>query len=198
MKTYKKIMNLLQNKFILFIFFGGLNQVACTAQENSIRDTGIHSAAHRGEQVSLALVGYNYTNRSISSFSVDGLGGGDIGVSGESSGGGGSACCVSYVIGAKSYVVKVRWQTGACIRKIESSINNQTYEKTEYIFKEESVEIEKEIPAKPSYFEVHFYPDGHIVAALTEHESTPRLILKKERADRSGYQTCADGKKNGQ
>jgi hypothetical protein len=33
------------------------------------------------------------------------------------------------------------------------------------------------IPAKPEYFEVHFYQDGHIEVAVTETDSPPRIVL---------------------
>jgi hypothetical protein len=44
----------------------------------------------------LAIVGYNYTERYIDSFHVNGQGGGNLYVSGPTAGGGSSACCVSW------------------------------------------------------------------------------------------------------
>lgn len=49
-----------------------------------------------GKRIELALTGYNYTDRYIDQFEVDGQGGGNIAVSGPNTAGNGSSCCVSY------------------------------------------------------------------------------------------------------
>lgn len=51
---------------------------------------------------SLGIVGYNYTNRAINTFTIDGAGGGNLYVSSPASGGGGTTCCVPYVPGIES------------------------------------------------------------------------------------------------
>ena len=62
-------------------------------------------------------------------------------------------------------------------------------------FKTIEVPVNPQVPANPGYFEVHFYPDGHVEAAITEHSSSPRLILSKDREDRSDYPRCPDDQK---
>jgi hypothetical protein len=72
-------------------------------------------AVRDGERVNLTITGFNYTSRYIDEFSVNGQGGGNLYVSGPTSGGGGSICCVSYVKGAAAPRIIVRWQSGGCM-----------------------------------------------------------------------------------
>ena len=147
------------------------------------------------EPVSLTLTGYNYTNRYIDNFSVDGVGGGNLFVSDESSGGGGSVCCVPYTLGARARKVTVNWNIGACTYNEYVDIDGIKQHQIHPFFKETNVQVDPNIPPDPKYFEVHFFPDGHIEAAITEHESPVRLRLKKDRQDRSPYPRCPDDKK---
>jgi hypothetical protein len=50
---------------------------------------------YKKSEYGLVIIGYNYTSRYIDQFSVDGAGGGNLYVSGPSSGGGGIVCCAS-------------------------------------------------------------------------------------------------------
>ena len=149
-----------------------------------------------GTLVNLALKGYNYTNIYIYDFSVDGQGGDNLRVSGPSSGGGGSVCCVSYrtrAVPAK-WKVKVRWHTAACTYN-ERISGGETFSDTYKFHKEVEVEVDPNVPDNPGYFEVHIYPDGHVEAAITEHDSYPRLKLNEDREDRSDYPRCPNDKK---
>lgn len=148
-----------------------------------------------GTKVALTLTGYNYTNHYIDSFSVDGAGGGNLFVSDGVDGGGGSVCCVSYRIGAGAWKAVVRWQTGACIYDERVDSEGGKHSSTHSFFSEAEVQIDRDIPSNPAYFEVHFYPDGHVEAAITEHASPSRLLLSEDRKDRSNYPLCPNGKK---
>jgi len=148
--------------------------------------------APMGTRIQLGLEGYNYTNRYIDAFDVNGQGGGNLFVSGPSSGGGGTACCVSYITGPGAWEVTVRWQTGACTFN-ERTSGGEKFNDIHSFFKEVKVQVDPNIPDQPRYFEVHFYPDGHVEAAITEHASRPRLILSKDREDRSHYPRCPNG-----
>jgi hypothetical protein len=65
---------------------------------------------------SLLIQGYNYTDDYIDSFTVDGQGGGNLYVSGPTSGGGGSVCCASFARGTSMPIrLKVRWTGGYCM-----------------------------------------------------------------------------------
>ena len=150
--------------------------------------------APMGTRINLTLTGYNYTNRYINQFDVDGQGGGNIRVSGPNTAGNGSACCVSYYSGGGTWKVKIRWQTGACTYNERSSYGEKFSDTYSY-FKEVEVQVDPTIPDFPRYFEVHIYPDGHAEAAITEHESMARLALNKDREDNTRYPRCPDGKK---
>jgi len=137
------------------------------------------------EAINLAITGYNYTDRYINDFSVNGNGGGNIYVSTPSSGGGGSTCCATYVSGDKAWKVRVEWQIGGCT--YDNSVNDDgspVYSIHPY-YKEVEVQIDPRIPEDPKYLEVHFYPDGHIEAAVTENRSAPRLALEKSRENKT-------------
>lgn len=143
-----------------------------------------------GTQIQLTLSGYNYTNRYIDQFDVDGQGGGNLFVSEGLSGGGKSVCCISYRSGANAPKVRIRWQSGACIFTSYIDDGGDKHEGTHNYFREVDVQVDSSIPNLPRYFEVHFYPDGHIDASITEHESTARLIMNARREDNSKYPRC--------
>src|SRR5882724_10871043 len=140
----------------------------------------------------LTIYGYNYTNRYIDQFYVDGQGGGNLDVSTPDSGGGKLACCIGWTDGTSlPQTVKVRWVASACMQKATNSVG-ETSEYVVHTFKEEQVELRGPVPSDPSYFEVHFYPDGHIEVALTATRSDPRVKLDKSRAapEKVQYPKC--------
>ena len=155
----------------------------------------VNEPPRKGAHVGLSLTGFNYTNRYIDQFSADGQGGGNLYVSTPSGGGGGSVCCVSYFIGQSAWKAKIRWQSGACTynNRIDTD-GKRLYEIYSY-FKEVDVLVDPAIPKDPKYFEVHFYPDGHVEAAIAETGSRPRLVLNKEREDNSLFKQCQNDKK---
>ena len=143
-----------------------------------------------GTLVPLTLIGYNYTNRYIDQFSVDGEGGGNLAVSGPHGGEGGSACCVNYVMGADAWKAIIRWQSDACIFNEGVFSNGVKHHEIHSFFREVEVQIDPHVPDHPRYLEIHIYPDGHAEAAITEHSSPTRLQLKKEREDKSVFKRC--------
>ena len=147
------------------------------------------------ESVSLALVGYNYTNRHIDSFTVDGQGGGNLYVSSPTSGGGGTACCVEYWPGTRVNTVTIRWQSGACYYHASSPSSPDIYDIYYQFYKEREVTVADDVPADAKYMEVHFFPDGSVKAAVTASTSRPRLLLRKDREDHSTYPRCPNDKK---
>jgi hypothetical protein len=166
---------------------------SCKAQSKD--KESVAAKVPMGTKIALTLTGYNYTNRYIDTFSVDGAGGGNLFVSDDTNGGGKSACCVSYRTGARARKVIVRWQADACTFDEYADSAGIKHHEIHSFFKEVEVQIEPRIPDQPRYFEVHFFSDGHVEAAITEHESPSRLILTKDREDRSHYPRCPNGKK---
>jgi hypothetical protein len=142
-----------------------------------------------GTLTNLTLRGYNYTSRYIDGFSADGQGGGNLYVSGPSSGGGSSVCCVNYVKGATAPQVIIRWQSGGCTYRVPGLADGMTHF-THGFYREVKVRVSDRIPDSPVYFEVHFYPDGQVEAAITDRISSPRLVLSKDRVDRSDFPRC--------
>lgn len=158
----------------------------------SSTNSGIHTIDEPPppRAVSLSIVGYNYTNRYIDSFSIDDQGGGNLYISSEQSGGGGTVCCVKYWPGEKIYKVKVRWQSGACYYRTHASDSDEVYQRLFSFFKETEVAVTDQAADHPEYMEAHFYPDGSVQVAVTSNPSMPRLALPKEREDNSKYPRC--------
>jgi hypothetical protein len=164
---------------------------ACSEREESMKGLQTREPPPaEGTKVQLELTGYNYTNRSIGQFSVNSNGGGNVHVSSPTSGGGGSVCCVTYIVGIKKWRVLVRWQTGACTYNNEVDGNGERSFEVYRYFKESEIDVDPVIPSRPNILEVHFYPDGHLEAAITEESSAPRLRLPKERESKLPYRRC--------
>jgi hypothetical protein len=145
--------------------------------------------------VGLTITSYNYTNRYIDEFFVNGQGGGNVFVSTETSGGGKGTCCVMYTPGLPPpKTVRVRWQASGCTYYGVDS-GGERYSRGHSFFKEVDVPVDPNVPANPKNFEVHFYPDGHVEAAITDSMSPPRLKLPADRSDRSNLPDCPGGNK---
>ena len=113
------------------------------------------------QRVSLEINGLNYTDLYIDGFLVNGQGGGNIFVSTPTSGGGKSACCVSFWPGAElPATLKIKWTR-----------DNNRWCEAEAVLKQF-------VPPNPQHLGIHFYPDGHIEAEITEE--FPPLRLKLE------------------
>lgn len=117
-----------------------------------------------GKTVKVDIVGYNYTDKYIESFRVNGYGGGDIHVSTPTDGGGGMYCCFYYIEGIGfPYEVEVKWANSA---------SSGTW-KTAKAF------ISQPKATNPKILEVHIYPDDHIDVQLTDWPSLPRPKFSK-------------------
>jgi hypothetical protein len=129
----------------------------------------------------LAIVGFNYTDRAVADFSVNGAWGGNLSPSTPTSGGGGTLCCVVMSRSTKMpFWVDVKYKLSA----LETFSPRKIIEPSGP-YRTTRVEVTGAIPANPEYLEVHFYPDGHIEGSLSgpEGPSAPRLKLEA----RSGY-----------
>jgi hypothetical protein len=138
----------------------------------------------------LGIIGYNYTNRTIDGFSIDGHGGGDIRVSSPTSGGGGTMCCV--LLSKKPtwpIQVLVRWQSGGCRVYDKKRPSGRNY----YAYKELKVNVEKGASAYPSDIGVHFYPDGSVRVRLSEGSGMPLLQLSESRLIDDYLPECKPG-----
>ena len=173
--------------------FAALGVAACHAQSGVTASGG--TAVPAGKPIMLTITSYNYTNRYIDQFFVNGRGGGNVFVSTPDAGGGKGSCCVVYTPGAPApKTVKVKWQASGCVYYYRSS-DGEPISRAHHFFKEIEAPVAPMAPANPVNFEVHFYPDGHVEAAITDTISAPRVKLPQGRADRSDYPDCPGGTK---
>jgi Protein of unknown function (DUF3304) len=125
--------------------------------------------------IAIGIVGYNYTDRPIYSFSVNGNGGGNIYLSSLTSGGGGTVCCMS-----------VRRNTPLPITmEVEWTWDRVEDENGKVLRAEEKravkAQLKGPIPENPTQFEVHIYPDGHAEVAVSDKYSPPRLKISSSK-----------------
>jgi hypothetical protein len=166
--------------------------VAAPAKQKALAPS---EAKPTGRRFDLTLAGYNYTNRYIDDYRVNGQGGGNLDVSQPGSAGGGSVCCVIYFDTDEKQTVTVRWQSDACYFTTKSTISNDIYRHIHSFYKEVTVQVERSNTRKPNYLEVHFYPDGTVKAVVTETTSSPRMIVDPASEDRSEFPRCPNDKK---
>ncbi len=138
---------------------------------------GSNSPTAPSRSHSLAIVAYNYTDRYMDSFEVNGQGGGNLDISKEFSGGGKTACCVRWTDGSTlPKKVTVKWVASYCVRHDVTS-DGEKFRRRESLWKIADVFFNGPVPSNPQNFEVHFYRDGHIELAMSEDYSPPRLKL---------------------
>jgi len=122
--------------------------------------------ACQAEQKSLGITGYNYTNRYIDGFSVNGQGGTNLSAN---SNGSGEACCI-LIRSDQSLPVKVhvKWTYGERWNHIKG-IRLQEAESHEV-----DVELIGPITKDPTIFVVHFYPDNTVQVEVAADYPRPR------------------------
>lgn len=148
------------------------------------------------EYVTLDLIGYNYTDRDINDYDVDGQSGGIIQLSSPTSGGSGIVCCVRLAMGRSTpIIVRVRWQVDGCTYLMKSEFTGSTQRLSHYFYKEDYVEVPRPKGIKPRHLESHFYPDGSVAVRLTSDISLPLLSLRESRPEKSKFQKCKNDKK---
>lgn len=143
----------------------------------------------------LSLIGYNYTDRHISEYSVEGASGGYVRLSSHTGGGSGTTCCIKIQRNYRDRMtVKVRWQVDGCTYLIKDSRTGKA-DKARYLhYKEAEVEVLRKDGGNPEYIETHFYPDGSVQVQLTESMSHPFLVLDHTRRDKSQFPRCKNDK----
>lgn len=134
----------------------------------------------REKPIGLSIEGYNYTNRFIADFTVtdengNGAWGGDVLLSTPTAGGGKDTCCVMLDRKSKKPAhLRIDWTfdrvDDATGHTIAPAIRKQAW-----------VTVSPPYPADPQNFEVHFYADGHVEAAVTHWSSPPRISLPEDR-----------------
>jgi len=123
----------------------------------------------------LGVMGYNYSDRAIALFMVNGGGGSNVVLSTPTSGGGKLSCCVVMRKNTKTpFWINVEYQMDA----LETYSPRKEIEPAGPYIKTR-VKVEGPIPSDPEYLEIHFYQD-HIEAAISGQDgpSPPRLKLQ--------------------
>jgi len=134
-----------------------------------------------------SIIGYNYTNRHIDGFSIDGQGGGDVRVSSPTSGGGGIVCCVLFSKKPKWPIhVLIRWQSGGC----RVWHKDRRFGHNRYYYKETTVNVEPGSSKQPSGITVHFFQDGSVRVRLINDLEPPLVRLPEERAVDDYFPEC--------
>jgi hypothetical protein len=146
---------------------------------NNAEASSAQSASGSMPAQGLLIQGYNYTDTFIDSFTVNGAGGGNIFVSSPRTGGGKSTCCYSFDPNApRPTQLKIRWAATYCMEHKANpyAFGPRFVDERKTLWKEALVPLsEASTPAMA--LEVHFYPDGHVEAAVTPGYSPPRLKL---------------------
>jgi len=109
------------------------------------------------------VVGFNYTDRSIALFTIDGFGAGGVNAH-ESGGGGGTVCCMSVPRNGKMWHIKIAYELTQ--EQYKKDLPNDVYE------------TDIPVPSLPNkhggYIEFHFLPDRKIEAKWVESPTDPR------------------------
>lgn len=167
---------------------------SCDSNSNPV-DPNSKPPPKIGSRVNLTLVAFNYTDKYIDSYEVEEAGGGNVFVSDEFNGGSKATCCATYIAGLKKMTVKIRWQSAACTYNEYVDSAGVRHHDIYSFFKQAQVTVDPNIPQRPRYFETHFYPDGHVEAAITEEISDSRIKLSTSREDKSDYPRCPNDQK---
>ena len=109
---------------------------------------------------SVTVIGYNYTERPIYTFSVNGGGGSNIFVGG---GGAKMSCCTEITVGQP---VEIKWVYSATEKQYLAGLRKENYSTT--------VTVPPPTMPEADYLEVHFYPDHHVELALLKSPGDAR------------------------
>jgi len=121
----------------------------------------------KAEPKMLGITGYNYTDRYIDGFSVNGQGGTNMGAH---TNGSGEACCIVWRPGtALPVMMRVEWTYG----ERWNHIKGQKLQDAESHHAE--VELKGPISKQPAILVVHFYPDNTVEVEVAEDYPEPRI-----------------------
>jgi hypothetical protein len=125
------------------------------------------------------IVGFNYTDRPVHTFSVNRKWGGNV-LAGDSGGGGGTTCCIDIDRDAKTVVV--RWEWAYTGPQLAEKFPQFDLDKPTGPVPSDRFETTVDLPELPEgsdgFIGVHFFPDQ--VVKITYSDDIPRPIQKIE------------------
>ena len=124
------------------------------------------SACNSQDTLSVTLVGYNYTERPIYTFSVNGGGGSNIFVGG---GGAKMSCCTEITVGQP---VEIKWMYSYTKKQYDEGLREEDYSNT--------VIVPPPTVPEAEYLEVHFYPDHRVELALVKFPGDRRIPYEEK------------------
>jgi hypothetical protein len=133
--------------------------------------TALLAACHGESKMMLGITGYNYTNRYIDRFSVNGQGGGNVLLSEDDAGGGKTSCCIVLRSDQELPVkVYVEWTYGERWNHIKGIKLQDAKSYSAEVF------LEGPTPKDPTIFAVHFYPDNTVQVEVAADYPKPRIL----------------------
>ena len=132
--------------FACLLLLGFLSLAGCSAEDTR----------------SVTVTGYNYTERPIYTFSVNGSGGSNL-FAKERGGGGGFSCCTTVTVGQPA---EINWIYSATERQYNAGVRKESRSTTVIV-------PSPQVP-EAKYLEVHFYPDDHVELALVKFPGEAR------------------------
>lgn len=143
-----------------------------------------------GTHYMLGIIGYNYTDKYISGFSINGQGGGYVRLSSPTTGGSATVCCALLSKNPTWPMrVLIRWADGGC-REYEK---NRAYGHNRHYYRERMVEVERGTATQPADMAVHFFKDGSVRVMLSDGWEPPLLKLSEDRAKEVDFPECKPG-----
>ncbi len=124
------------------------------------------SACNSQDTLSVTLVGYNYTERPIYTFSVNGGGGSNIFVGG---GGAKMSCCTEITVGQP---VEIKWLYDTTEKQYLAGLREEKRSTT--------VIVPPPTVPEAEYLEVHFYPDHRVELALVKFPGDRRIPYEEK------------------
>jgi len=110
------------------------------------------------------VIGYNYTERNVALFNIDGFGAGNSNAH-RSGGGGGIVCCFTIPEKAKTLHFKVA--LGLTQEQYDKDLPNDTFET--------DIPVPELQDKHRGYIEVHFLPERKIEAKWVDFPTTPHI-----------------------
>ena len=111
---------------------------------------------------SVTVIGYNYTERPIYTFSVNGVGASNL-FAKQKYGGGKDSCCIDITVGQP---VEIKWLYDTTEKQYLAGLREENRSTT--------VIVPPPTVPEAEYLEVHFYPDHHVELYLVKFPSHGR------------------------